>query len=103
MYTSSEATCSPTSEAEARWDCERSIHADTLVEQLTVREMLLYTAEMKLEMSVSMTHKRKRVDQLLKDLALEVCQNVRIGSTLSRGISGLSLITSTPCDSKSLV
>ncbi|CAL8472002.1 g11544 [Coccomyxa elongata] len=61
---------------------------DTLVENLTVREMLLYTAEMKLELSVNMAEKRERVDLLLKQLALEACQNVRIGNNLSRGISG---------------
>ncbi len=69
-------------------------HADTLVENLTVREMLLYTAEMKLELSVNMAEKRERVDLLLKQLALEACQNVRIGNNLSRGISGSTV---SPC------
>lgn len=63
-------------------------HADTLVENLTVREMLLYTAEMKLELSVNMAEKKARVDLLTKQLALEACQNVRIGNSMSRGISG---------------
>ncbi|KAK9905859.1 hypothetical protein WJX75_007710 [Coccomyxa subellipsoidea] len=61
---------------------------DTLVENLTVREMLLYTAEMKLELSVNMAEKKARVDLLTKQLALEACQNVRIGNSMSRGISG---------------
>ena len=60
-----------------------------------MREMLLYTAEMKLELSVNMAEKRERVDLLLKQLALEACQNVRIGNNLSRGISGS---TAHPCD-----
>jgi chorismate mutase len=59
------------------------------VENLTVREMLLYTAEMKLEMSVSMADKIERVEQLLQQLALKACQNVCIGGALSRGISGV--------------
>lgn len=62
--------------------------ADTLVENLTVREMLLYTVEMKLELSVTMKEKRARVDVLLKQLALQPCQNVRIGNSMARGISG---------------
>ncbi len=53
-----------------------------------MREMLLYTAEMKLELSVDMAEKRARVDTLLKQLALEACQNVRIGNSMARGISG---------------
>ena len=50
--------------------------------------MLLYTAEMKLEMDVSMAKKRERVEDLLQQLALEGCRNVRIGSNMQRGISG---------------
>ena len=56
-----------------------------------MQEMLLYTAEMKLEMAVSMAEKRKKVEDLLKQLALDVCRNVRIGSDMQRGISGMLL------------
>ena len=65
--------------------------ADTLVDNLTVQEMLLYTAEMKLEMEVGMTEKRARVEALLRQLALEPCRNVRIGGSMQRGISGVLL------------
>ncbi|CAL5220797.1 g2870 [Coccomyxa viridis] len=64
---------------------------DTLVDNLTVQEMLLYTAEMKLEMVVSMAEKREKVEDLLKQLALDGCRNVRIGSNMQRGISGTTL------------
>ena len=72
--------------------------ADTLVDNLTVQEMLLYTAEMKLEMVVTMAEKRKKVEDLLKQLALDGCRNVRIGSNMQRGISGMdpSVHTSIP-------
>lgn len=53
-----------------------------------MREMLLYTAEMKLDMSVTMPEKRDRVEHLLNQLALKTCKDVRIGNALSRGISG---------------
>ena len=56
-----------------------------------MEEMLLYTAEMKLEMDVSMEKKRHRVEDLLRQLALTACRHVRIGSSMQRGISGASL------------
>ena len=67
------------------WCC-----ADTLVENLTVREMLAYTAELKLELEFGAAGKKQRVDLLIEALALEPCQHVRIGSALQRGISGAS-------------
>jgi ABC-type multidrug transport system ATPase subunit len=66
-----------------------TVHADTLLETLTVREMLMYTAELKLELGVSAAEKRARVDALLGQLALEACQHVRIGGAMQRGISGV--------------
>ena len=56
-----------------------------------MQEMLLYTAEMKLEMVVSMAEKREKVEDLLKQLALDGCRKVRIGSNMQRGISGTTL------------
>ncbi len=61
---------------------------DTLLPELTVREMLLYTAELKCEMSEPLSKKRARVDQLLELLALQGCSGTLIGDTLARGISG---------------
>ena len=61
---------------------------DTLLPELTVREMLLYTAELKCEMSEPLSKKRARVDQLLEVLALQGCAGTLIGDTLARGISG---------------
>ncbi len=62
------------------------------MDNLTVEEMLLYTAEMKLEMDVSMEEKCRRVEGLLHQLALTACRHVRIGSSMQRGISGTSLL-----------
>ena len=61
---------------------------DTLLAELTVREMLLYTAELKCPLSESLAKKRQRVDTLLETLALERCANTMIGDSLARGISG---------------
>lgn len=61
---------------------------DTLLAELTVREMLLYTAELKCSLSESLAKKKRRVDSLLETLALERCSNTLIGDALARGISG---------------
>ena len=61
---------------------------DTLLAELTVREMLLYTAELKCSLKESLAKKKRRVDQLLETLALERCAATMIGDSLARGISG---------------
>lgn len=61
---------------------------DTLLGQLTVYEMLLYTAEMKRPMSETLASKKEAVNELLRKLALETCRDVPIGNALSKGISG---------------
>ena len=61
---------------------------DTLVPELTVREMLLYTAELKCPRSEPLSQKRRRVDQLLSTLALQGCAHTVIGNVLTRCISG---------------
>ncbi|GIM04796.1 hypothetical protein Vretimale_9300 [Volvox reticuliferus] len=61
---------------------------DTLVDTLTVYEMLLYTAELKRPLSEPLTSKREAVESLVARLALEKCRDVRIGTPMKRGISG---------------
>lgn len=61
---------------------------DTLLGALTVHEMLSYTAELKLPPSVSKESKQQLVEDMIEELGLESCRNVRIGSEMSRGISG---------------
>ena len=61
---------------------------DTLVDILTVEEMLMYTAELKRPINQPKAQKKAAVDELLHVLALEGCRDVRIGSSLNRGISG---------------
>ena len=58
------------------------------MDNLTVREMLMYTAELKLPMSQSLDEKRERVTHIIELLALLPCQNRRIGNAMQRGISG---------------
>ena len=61
---------------------------DTLLPELTVREMLLYTAELKCPRAEPLPAKRARVEQLLGTLALGGCAGTLIGDALARGISG---------------
>eukprot|EP01024_Parvocaulis_polyphysoides_P058991 TRINITY_DN6370_c0_g1_i6.p1 TRINITY_DN6370_c0_g1~~TRINITY_DN6370_c0_g1_i6.p1 ORF type:complete len:630 (+),score=106.23 TRINITY_DN6370_c0_g1_i6:31-1920(+) len=61
---------------------------DTLLGVLTVREMLLYTAEMKRSVEESYENKVRVVDDVISKLALTVCKDTAIGSALARGISG---------------
>jgi len=61
---------------------------DNLLSVLTVREMLLYQAELKCNRNESYTSKAQRVDKLLVELGLEKCRDVMIGDALHPGISG---------------
>lgn len=62
--------------------------SDTLLDILTVEEMLLYTAELKRSVSEPEASKRAAVEEILDVLALDTCRDVLIGSPLARGISG---------------
>ena len=62
--------------------------ADTLLGNLTVYEMLAYTAELKNPMNEPFEQKAAKVEQVLQQLGLSGCRGVRIGSQLARGISG---------------
>ena len=78
--------------------------ADTLLENLTVSEMLMYTAELKLPLKLTPAAKRERVAVLLQQLALTACQSVKIGGAMNKGISGERLASpgrqQQPCMSK---
>ena len=61
---------------------------DTLVGELTVRQMLMYTAELRLPTTVPTKDKVARVDETIARLDLSSCTNTVIGNALQRGISG---------------
>eukprot|EP00227_Mantoniella_beaufortii_P007206 CAMPEP_0197606508 /NCGR_PEP_ID=MMETSP1326-20131121/45194_1 /TAXON_ID=1155430 /ORGANISM="Genus nov. species nov., Strain RCC2288" /LENGTH=625 /DNA_ID=CAMNT_0043174433 /DNA_START=168 /DNA_END=2045 /DNA_ORIENTATION=- len=61
---------------------------DTLIAALTVREMLLYTAELKRPREELFTDKEKEVDKLIKELGLWEARDVVVGSEMVKGISG---------------
>lgn len=61
---------------------------DTLLGVLTVRNMLLYQAELKCSRREPLDSKRARVENLLVKLGLDGCADVPIGDALHSGISG---------------
>lgn len=61
---------------------------DTLLDILTVEEMLLYTAELKRPTSEPLESKKAAVEELLHKLGLDVCRKVIIGNPMTKGISG---------------
>jgi len=61
---------------------------DTLVGELSVEQMLAYTAALKLPGSTTAEERAERVDEVIQRLDLESCRGTIIGSSLIRGISG---------------
>lgn len=61
---------------------------DTLVGELSVRDMLMYTAELKLPRSLGAAARAQRVRETIDALGLGVCEDTVIGGLLKRGISG---------------
>jgi len=77
---------------------------DNLVQELTVEEMFMYTAELKLP-KLNKVERTARVEECISALGLSTCRKTVIGGALIRGISGgqlkrtnigLSLITRPP-------
>lgn len=61
---------------------------DTLLTTLSVRQMLLYQAELKCNRKEPLASKKSRVEELLVALGLHECADVMIGDALHPGISG---------------
>jgi ABC-type multidrug transport system ATPase subunit len=59
---------------------------DILFQTMTVKECLEFAAKLKLKGSHE--EKMKRVDEILKELRLNKCQNTKIGGPLVKGVSG---------------
>jgi ATP-binding cassette, subfamily G (WHITE), member 2 len=55
---------------------------------LTVRENLMFSANLRLPNDVSDNERRERVTKLIIDLGLESCADTKVGTELLRGISG---------------
>ncbi|KAL8801012.1 MAG: hypothetical protein Q9182_004756 [Xanthomendoza sp. 2 TL-2023] len=61
---------------------------DVLIPTLTVRESLLYAAELRLPPPASPDERRQMVEDVILELGLKECANTRIGDNVHKGCSG---------------
>ncbi|KAI9841668.1 MAG: hypothetical protein M1837_000462 [Sclerophora amabilis] len=61
---------------------------DVLIPTLTVRETLLYSANLRLPPPTTADERRKIVDQVILELGLKECAETRIGNNVHKGCSG---------------
>lgn len=61
---------------------------DILLPTLTVRETLLYAAELRLPPPTSPNERRQVVEDVILELSLKECANTRIGNNINKGCSG---------------
>lgn len=61
---------------------------DVLMETLTPREILSFSATLRLPKSMSAEDKKQAVDRTLSKLRIEKCADTKVGGIFIRGISG---------------
>ncbi|KAL9639905.1 MAG: hypothetical protein Q9204_000920 [Flavoplaca sp. TL-2023a] len=61
---------------------------DVLVPTLTVRETLLYAAELRLPPPTSLNERRRVVEDVILELGLSECADTRVGNNVHKGCSG---------------
>ena len=61
---------------------------DTLWGTFTVREMIMYTALLKMSSKFSRAQKSARVDEVIDQMGLTKSKNTKIGGAMTRGVSG---------------
>lgn len=61
---------------------------DLLFALLTVRETFEYAARLRLPRSVSLEDKKRRAEEVIKELGLTHCADTRVGGQIVRGVSG---------------
>ncbi|XP_042322402.1 broad substrate specificity ATP-binding cassette transporter ABCG2-like [Sceloporus undulatus] len=64
------------------------VQDDIVMGTLTVRENLEFSAALRLPLTMSSKEKRERVEQVLKELDLAKVADIKVGTHLTRGVSG---------------
>jgi ATP-binding cassette subfamily G (WHITE) protein 2 len=64
------------------------VQDDIFSEELTVRENLFFSANLRLPKTISMRERNNRVLRVIDDLGLESCADTRVGTALFRKVSG---------------
>jgi ATP-binding cassette subfamily G (WHITE) protein 2 len=64
------------------------VQEDIITGTLTVRENLMFSANVRLPKDVSQSERAERVTKVINELGLESCADTRIGTEFLRGVSG---------------
>ena len=64
------------------------VQDDIVSAMLTVRENLMFSANVRLSTKIPSQEKKRIVDRVLLQLGLEKCADTRLGNELKRGVSG---------------
>ncbi|XP_072174668.1 uncharacterized protein [Diadema setosum] len=64
------------------------LQEDLFLDQLTLRETLMFTAQLRLPDSMSYQEKLQKVENIVDVLDLRRCLDTKIGNSLNRGLSG---------------
>ena len=64
------------------------VQDDILSGTLTVRENLMFSANLRLSSDVSLAERENRVEKIIDELGLRSCADTRIGTEFLRGVSG---------------
>lgn len=64
------------------------VQDDIISGMLTVRENLMFSANVRLRNDISEYERKERVTKIIIDLGLESCADTKVGTALIRGISG---------------
>jgi ATP-binding cassette subfamily G (WHITE) protein 2 len=64
------------------------VQEDILSEELTVRENLFFSANLRLPKTVPLLEKNDRVLRVIDDLGLQSCADTRVGTAIFRKVSG---------------
>ena len=64
------------------------LQEDSFLANLTLRETLLFMAVVKMERKIPLSEKKRRVDDIIQALGLDMCCNTIMGGPGKRGLSG---------------
>ena len=64
------------------------VQDDIISGTLTVRENLMFSANVRLSGGITDEERRERVSRVIEDLGLESCANTKVGNEAIRGVSG---------------
>lgn len=64
------------------------VQDDILSGTLTVRENILFSANVRLPSEISYDERKERVERIIQELGLVSCADTRVGTEFLRGVSG---------------